>query len=347
MQISAAYHSFPRFSAETPDQEVSYGVDVLRSIIHIGLLLTPEALYFPNLVSHDSANLEDGSDVFQKRLCFTYVRRSELVNHCAHFGAFSLEFDIVTIRKLGAVPVMYVPQPVSGDHASGFDHIGNDIIHQMRDIKTLLEEICDAEELIKRTKVKGKKTLFVEEEKGKITSLDVESLDFLIDFFRGKKGPYRNLLGYMQILANLVYHVDSARVERYFTHVDLEYYKQMEWRIISGIRTEFEEIDRKLGNKEISDLQKCFSLFGKAVTMPDGLQRSFAELSRAITTVQGRHILELARCLWVPDCSAPGVRRELEKEGLKVVVRTIPYKSVLKARAKVSSENSKILGEES
>src|SRR5260370_19517816 len=82
------YHSFPRFSSYAPHQEINKGVEVIKSVIDIGLILSPETLYFPSCEADANSADQDGSYAFQKRICFTYVREAELVNHCALFGAF-------------------------------------------------------------------------------------------------------------------------------------------------------------------------------------------------------------------------------------------------------------------
>jgi len=332
-ELPVLYHSFPRFSSEAPRQEISAGVEVLRSLIDIGLILSPETLYFPHCENDEEIADQDGSEAFQKRVCFTYVREAELVKHCALFGAFALEFDIVTLRQLGAMPVMYLPQPVGTSDGHRFDHFANNVVHQIRDVATLLEEIADVENLIRDSLSKGEQTLIYSNGDKIGIELDIKSIEFLLEFLKGKKGSYRNLVGYVNSLASLIYHVDSSRLSCYFRGVDLEYYKQMEWRIISGLRTDLVEIDRELSNEEVCRLMKLAPLFRKPMQTRDGRLTAFAKLSRAITRVDGKHILELARCVWVPDVIKANVESVFEKAALNVSVSTIPYALVLQIRA--------------
>jgi hypothetical protein len=324
----ALFHCFPRFSSEAPAAEVEAGIKVIKSAISIGLLLTPEWLYFP-ISELDALEEQSGSDAFQKRLCFTFIREEELVNHSAMFGSFAFEFEMATLRQLGAMPVMYLPQPVRRSDGTSFDHLANNIVHQIRDVATLLEEICDVEKVVSEAVRAGKKKLTLDRD----TNLDVASLRFLIDFLRGNKGSFDDLLAYINILASLMYHVDSARISTYFRGIDLEYYRQMEWRIVSGLYTESIEIDRPLGAREKMNLTRIAPLFGKEMTTRDGKLLKIVDLTRAISRVNGKHILEYATRLWVPDIVEREVKALIRKAGLDLSVAPMPYATILELRS--------------
>src|SRR5262245_56796620 len=104
------YHSFPRRPSVN-------GLSILRSIIERGLLLTPEKFEFREPLDDGSSSAP--ASIFQKRICFTELSPNELPAHSKLFGTFALEFDINTLRAMGAIPVFYVPLHFKADGHEG------------------------------------------------------------------------------------------------------------------------------------------------------------------------------------------------------------------------------------
>jgi hypothetical protein len=103
------YHSFPRRGAATA-AEIEKGKQILTAIRDFGLVLTPQLIEW----SQQSLGAPPRTlPILQKRVCFTELSPKELPGHTEKFGHFSLEFEIDTVRRLGAMPVFYVPQPAS------------------------------------------------------------------------------------------------------------------------------------------------------------------------------------------------------------------------------------------
>ena len=128
----ALFHSFPRYSSKSVDQELDAGLATLRSIISVGLLLCPKTIFFP-FSERAGRKKRDGSFVHQTRACFTYLRTSELKRHSAVFGSYSVEFDVGALRSVGAIPVVYMPQPVNPNTPGSYDYFANNLVHQLRD----------------------------------------------------------------------------------------------------------------------------------------------------------------------------------------------------------------------
>lgn len=128
------YHSFPRRGKG----EVEKGLKILESIAERGLLLTPELVNWPGEIK---ANGRRGHPVtaYQKRVCFTNLRRDELPTHAETFGKFALEFDVSTLRGLGAVPVFYVP--VSAEEDAGLSGVGAAFVSRLADWQATLERL--------------------------------------------------------------------------------------------------------------------------------------------------------------------------------------------------------------
>src|SRR3990172_2372166 len=96
------YHSFPRRFAGKSD-EVAKGLEVLRLVKRLGLLLTPEITEWTELLSDGTSS--HPWNLAQKRCCFTDLAPFELLEHSKYFGSFALEFEPAVLRRLGAVPV--------------------------------------------------------------------------------------------------------------------------------------------------------------------------------------------------------------------------------------------------
>jgi hypothetical protein len=95
------YHSSPRIA---PLDELNVGWQVFLSVLDLGLLLTPEHITYP-VVSHRDLDVRWGTFVDQLRCCFTLLDETELVDHAAVFGAFSVEFEVSDLRSMGAFPL--------------------------------------------------------------------------------------------------------------------------------------------------------------------------------------------------------------------------------------------------
>jgi hypothetical protein len=107
------FHSFPRQTkGETRADQLARGLSILRTIKELGLVLAPEIVRWSQPTISGTPRLVTYR---QQRLCFTELQRSELPEHGKRFGPFSLQFSINTLRRLGALPVIYLPQNVKGD----------------------------------------------------------------------------------------------------------------------------------------------------------------------------------------------------------------------------------------
>lgn len=110
------YHSFPRRGKlETCEDQIAKGLRILTQISKSGLVLAPEVVQW-------TQPAQDGSsrklEQLQKRICFTELLEEELPAHSCLFGPFAIEFDLVTLRHLGVVPVSYIPQTIGATGAS-------------------------------------------------------------------------------------------------------------------------------------------------------------------------------------------------------------------------------------
>lgn len=139
------YHSFPR---RTEGQDVNAkGLSILRSLAASGLLLTPEKTVWSEF-TNDGGRAQP-VEVFQKRACFTELAPTELSGHASLFGPFTIEFEIETLRLLGAIPVFYLPSP--GTEERGLGGVSAALIARMAEIQQVLSRLAAIRQLTAAT----------------------------------------------------------------------------------------------------------------------------------------------------------------------------------------------------
>jgi hypothetical protein len=275
-----------------------------------------------------------GSRMFQTRACFTFIRQSELLRHSAVFGAFSVEFDIDELRRLGACPVLYLPQPVGG-LASGFDRFATHLVHQIRDTTILLKEMQNLEDQLKSPEVQKVRYLTMVESSGEQHKLHIDSLSFILRYLKGNKGSLRSMAYFIDSTANLFYHADSARPTVYTKGPDLAYYQQMEWRLFSGPLTPWGAIDRELTNSERRAICKLSPFFSSMLQCPDDSQIPLIQGTRIIDRAFGKALVSIIRRIWAPDVMADQVLPLVPDA--KIEVATLEYRRVLDLRKALKS----------
>lgn len=324
-------HAFPRASLD-PDQEIAAGIQTLVSILDVGLLLVPELISFPMVGGNDPD--DTGTDLLQIRSCFTFLRwsRRDICEHAVRFGSFSVVFDPEKLRRVGAVPVIYVPRPSHPSLDDDYSLLASAFVHQLRDLDVLLEEIImvqdafsgfdDHDEDFSVAACLGKRQ----------SQLHIGTVKQLLAFLKGKKGSFEDLRGMVQGMSTLFYHVDSARREKIFMDADLRYYLQSEWRIVSGVHLEGDFLDEPLTTPEATRIKGFDALFSKMIGLPNGESIPAIELVRVIRSFKGKPFHDLIERIVVPGQCVSKVEHEVKERGLSIPVDTISLERIHKIR---------------
>jgi hypothetical protein len=224
------YHSFPRRGASTP-AEIDKGKQILAAIGNFGFVLTPQLIEW---TQPTIAGPPRTLPVLQKRVCFTELSPKELAGHAERFGRFSLEFEIETVRQLGAMPVFYVPQPTS--EATDGSLVGSALVAIATDMRAVIERMATLNEVLHgQVPVNPKFDFDVgfvgsPAGRGQYTIDRDEAKNFLAAIGHAVT-PWSDLRAGADALLNFFHPTDNKT-----TDAALEYYREREWRIACGLR---------------------------------------------------------------------------------------------------------------
>ena len=137
------YQSFPRpRPGETDIETANRGWAILQSMRKLGLILAPEVVEWHTPVS---LGTPEPIQVPQRRICFTELSPQELWEHSKFFGPFALEFETRTLRRFGALPVIYMPQALSErDHLA---LLGPFVVGHLNQIHSTLGKLHQLDQL--------------------------------------------------------------------------------------------------------------------------------------------------------------------------------------------------------
>ena len=231
------YHSFPRPRRdESYEDTTARGWGLLKLIREIGLVLAPEIVewYTPG---QNTLGTPNPIRVLQRRICFTELSPQELSRHSDRFGPFALEFEVEELRRMGALPVIYMPQALSEqDHLA---LLGPFIVGHLDQIRRLLDKLIQLEQFSDPEYVQdhfGKPVvdnplmnLRNTNESGNIVqefSVSSEVIRNILRYLQFETAPFAAMTGVTSMAQSLFYPTDDA-----YHDEELGYYRQREWRI--------------------------------------------------------------------------------------------------------------------
>jgi hypothetical protein len=328
MERRSFYHSFPRARrGESQRKTIERGLRVLGSFKELGLVLAPEEIKWtqPKIDGNDRVILNS-----QQRISFTELSRRQLKDHAQRFGPLALEFSIDTLRRLGALPVIYIPQHLKDGR--NLSSAGSLVVATIGDIKyTLnhlhtLSRLRDIDFVKQHAKNADGVSSVVEECIINLQNTDdnnnivanhpvkLTDIEHLLSYVGYRNSPLELMVGALNLIQNLFCATDDER------HDDLlAYYRQREWRIMAGLGyadgVSLGHLASEAEKKRLLDVDSEF--WAKEIAFEGTVSR---RIDRAfiISELNGQHVSELISRLIVPP-EAQAAAKVLF--GKKVVVR--------------------------
>lgn len=290
------YHSFPRIAkGESVDENKERSIQILSNIIDNGLLITPEILNLP-------FELQEGEyPLMQHRCCFTLIKREQLNEHCDQFGQYSIEWETGFLKKLGVMPVIYLPL---------FDFGGKNHMELIAS-KWLYRLI-----MYDREQAKTLHDATIEAKTG-FYSQDINNDEKRALYFKYKEEDQKK--GWFEALKNLIYPIDFDR----YTDEN-GYYRQREWKLSGNIvDSEGKLLAEQATQEQAGQLIAMNpSFFTKPINYLNK-EVSRAELSLFVKSVFDKHILEHANKIIVPENEVDTIQQLINKSGLRVQVESL------------------------
>ena len=298
------YHSFPRLrQGDTNSETASRGWAILQSMKKLGLILAPEVVEWHTPVS---LGVPSPVQILQRRICFTELSQQELSEHSTRFGPFALEFETSALRRVGALPVIYMPQAMSEqDHLA---LLGPFVVGHLGQISSTLELLNRLGQLDNPAYVQnlGENVLADDcmiilrnddKSGGIVQEFQVpwKAIMDLLSFIGFETAPFNAMTGATSIAQALFYPTDDDHHDQ-----ELGYFRQREWRITADYYVNGSPRGRSLQDEEKELLLKLDESFWGGNTHPS---KPIPRMDKALALIQPTpgELLEKVTRIIVPD----------------------------------------------
>jgi hypothetical protein len=308
------YHSFPRRGRNTSG-EIDKGCQILSLICDIGLVLAPEVV--PWSYPHADGTPPRQQQTIQRRICFTELAPSELKQHAREFGHFALEFEVDVLKRMGAMPVFYIPQAADQD-PNGLTSLGSTLVVQSIDAMILAMRLARIKDILDNSPVGDHLDCTFGFEKVKTFSLDVPKTREAIEAFAYALTPPAMLEHALTGLLSCFYPADNLRDSK-----ALAYYRQREWRIAWNFAIRGEEVMRRPSDEVGARLLAIDpDFFGRDFETPSGQSR-LAREAWILPGLAGKRVIDMANRVVVPRAACTRVQAILTRAGSPTPVACI------------------------
>ena len=236
--------------------------------------------------------------ILQRRVCFTELAPRELSEHAEKFGTFALEFDVDVIRRLGALPVFYVPDP-SMQVADG-SGIGAALVAMALDARAVIARMTGLQEIFDGAATVAEKLKFstsftANPDCKQNVTLDTAEARKLIAALGHGLTPLGGLNSGLGALLNFFYPADNRKGDGL-----LDYYRQREWRIACEFDVLGQKIVREVAPSEREQIVQIDSeFFAQTIDSDCGLVERLSK-SLILPGLNGKRVIEMVRRVIVP-----------------------------------------------
>jgi hypothetical protein len=313
------FHNFPRRSpGDDTTTTLKRGLEILKFIVDTGLMLVPEILTW------GTSDMQ--IQLCQVRFCLTELEMSDIGEHSKLFGEFAIELSPEMARKLGALPVLYMPQSLRQDKA--LSGVGTSLIVAIEEIRHLLEMMDELEVRAKsfpeasviKARHMGRSRVDGQEYVMEQFDLNASEAQKVLEYLGIAKHSYRNLANWAVCMQNTLYPTDDERHDK-----QLAYYRQREWRIVAGLGKIEGAQDRELTESEKQRLIQIDSTFWQRelTHQLSAGNQTFRRVdrTRVIEFLDGKRIATWLTSVYVPDAAYDEAASSL---GSHVPIQRIP-----------------------
>lgn len=311
------YHSFPRPRAR--EDTTDRGIKILECLVKVGLVLAPEIVRWNQPLS--DGNFREHHTV-QQRICFTELSARELRPHAERFGPFAIEWNIGSLRRLGAIPVFYIPQTLS--HQPGLSAIGISLVVQMFDCQYIIDNLANVKSASETTTATI--TLRNKDDNGTIVqsyNVATATLKEIVSFLSYRCAPFEMMRDTLGGVSRLFYPTDNLVHDKL-----LDYYRQREWRLIGFMSKNGQAVSRKAEGDEAEHIRRTSPEFwDREIT---GGRYRFNRISEALvySAFDDQHVLATARRIIVPHSAVKRTKEILSDASLGIPVVSRPWTMV-------------------
>lgn len=305
------YHSFPRPRYnEGLENTIDRGLRILECLSKIGIVLSPEIIEW-------NQPLSDGSfrkhHTIQQRICFTEITSHELHAHGVKFGPFAIEWEISNLRRLGAIPVFYIPQTLNDN--PGLSAIGISLVVQLSDCQRTIDKLL----LLKQASELNinSVTLKNTNENGEVVhqySVPTAILKNIVSYLSYRNAPFDMMRNTLDGVSRLFYPADNLSNDKF-----LDYYRQREWRLV-GTEKDGQAVYRNPKGNEAEQIRQTNPDFWNREISGGPYQFKRIDQALVYSTVEGHHVLSTARRVIVPDVVLERAKKIISDVGLNIRV---------------------------
>jgi hypothetical protein len=246
----------------------------------------------------------------QSRMCFTELSRIEVEAHTETFGPFSIELSIDALRRLGALPVIYMPQHLKDDRR--FSTAGATLVAEVNDIKYTINQLQQLFQLTDddyMLNVVAKGATSVAEDcvlnlpnvdpSGQVVAtyqISRNDVRNLLSYIGYRNAPFDLMIGVLSHLQALFCPTDDEIHDR-----ELLYYRQREWRLVNGLIVNGQQQCRPLTQSERATVSATNPIFwNRELSDREGTFRRI-EAAFLLPSYEGGHISEIISSVIVPQ----------------------------------------------
>ena len=232
-----------------------------------------------------------------------------------------LEFSPLAARRLGAIPVMYLPQATSSEFEVALDKLGYFFSYRIAELQQVCDRINKLQKAIGQhssfdlIKIAGRNGV------GEV-KLNNGTLKNLLEMIIGHNSV-DDFAAVLQALSSLFYPTDEFRQSVELVRSPLYYYFQREWRILSGLVLDGSEVDTPLTQRE-KRIVLCSNntFFNELITMRHRTLRRI-DACTAIRTIGQQPVRDLIASVYVPRKWRQATERLLDEFSMSARLKIV------------------------